>query len=144
MKNKKNNRGFALLFTILIISIIVAIASGISLNLSKNLILSNTARESQVAFYQADTAGECGIFASRYVDLNTLASSGDAFECGGLFLSVGISIVNKYFLSGSNGNEEPCFSIDIDKRVSPVIIKAKGYNMCSGNNVVERGIEISY
>lgn len=142
--HKKDNKGFAILFTLLILSIIIAIASGLSLNLLKNLTLSSTARESQVAFYQSDTAGECGLFASRYVDLENLASVGDTFSCGGLVLDVYSPYLNKYILSDSGADIEPCFNLDIDKTTSPIVIKARGYNMCAGDKVVERGIEISY
>lgn len=142
--SKKNKRGFALLFTVLVISVMLGIASGVSLNLVKNLILSSTARESQVAFYQADTAGECGLFASRYIDLDNLISNNTTFSCGDLSLEVSSPSSNKYVLSDSNVTTSPCFSIEIDKTSIPIVIKARGYNTCENANTVERGIEISY
>lgn len=132
------------MFTLLIISIIVAIASGVSVSLSKNLVLSSTARKSQEAFYQADTAGECALFAARYINLNILASSGGSFSCGNLNLEVTSNVSNKYFLFDSIVSDDPCFTIDIDKTTSPVVILARGYNICTGTNVVERGLKLSY
>lgn len=142
----KQQKGYALMFTLLIISLIVAIASGVALTLSKNLVLANTARESQKAFYEADTAGECGLFAMRFIDLNSYASNGDTFSCGDLSLGVSSYVLNQYTLSDSNlsGATDPCFTINIDNTGSPVVIEARGYNACGGANVVERGIEIVY
>ncbi len=143
MKNDKQ-KGFALLFTLLIISVIVAIASGTALTLSKNLVLSSTARESQIAFYQADTAGECALYASRFIDLDNVS----AFNCSDMTLSISVNGSGNYSLTDSNtGNDnDPCFDISINKSSTPVVIKAKGYNNCKAtlNNRVERGIEINY
>lgn len=145
-KKNKYDRGYALMFTLLIISLIIAITSGVALTLSKNIILANTARESQEAFYQADTAGECALFASRFLDFDDYVSNNYLFECGNLSLDVDSMVANKYILSDSSvlGTQDPCFTIEIDKTSSPTIVKAKGYNACGGNDVVERGIEISY
>lgn len=140
-------KGYALMFTLLIISLIVAIASGVALTLSKNLVLANTARESQEAFYQADTAGECALFAMRFIDLDDYVSNGTIFSCGDLDLDVSSVVANKYTLSDSGliGTTDPCFTIDIDNTGSPdVAIEARGYNACGGEDVVERGIEITY
>jgi len=140
MKNNYN-QGYALIFTLLIISVIVAVASGTALTLTKNLTLSSTARESQIAFYEADTAGECALYASQFIDLDNT----QALNCGDLTLDIDNTISPIYFLSDLNAGDKPCFTVEIDKRTSPVVVKARGYNTCgSSKDVVERGIEISY
>lgn len=145
MKKQNTQKGFALMFTILIISIIVAIASGVAITLSKNIILSSTARESQKAFYVADTAGECALFAVRFLDLQALASSSGTFVCGGVTLSIVSQQPNQYTLSDDLFGGNSSFRIEIDQSNAPTTsVKAYGYNTTTGNNILERGIEINF
>lgn len=70
-KNKKEifnkKRGFALLFSILVAVLVVSLgASIVSISL-RQIILSGTSRESQLAFYAANTGVDCAFF----WDLNT-------------------------------------------------------------------------
>ncbi len=58
----KNSDGFTLLFTVLITSIVLAIALGISRVSYTELVLSSVSREGARAFYAADTGLECGLF----------------------------------------------------------------------------------
>ena len=59
---KKHNRGFTLIFSVLISSILVALGSAIFDLVSKEIILSSAGRESQFAFYAADTGIECALY----------------------------------------------------------------------------------
>ncbi len=54
-------RGFVLPFTLLICSIILSIATAISVILVKELYFSKVSRESQTAYYAADNGLECAI-----------------------------------------------------------------------------------
>ncbi len=56
---KENNSGFALLLTLVIISIILAIGLTLLQTTMKQLSLSAIARESEIAFYAASTGIEC-------------------------------------------------------------------------------------
>ncbi len=67
--NKKSVRGFILPLTLLVCSIILVVASGISAILSKELYFSKISRESQIAYYAADDAMICAIMVdNKYVD----------------------------------------------------------------------------
>jgi hypothetical protein len=59
---KIHTQGFVILFSMLISSLILLIASGVFNLVQKELILSSYARESQFAFYSADAALECALF----------------------------------------------------------------------------------
>lgn len=60
--NKKKSRGFALLFAVMTASVLLSIGLSI-FNISlKELILSTASRDSQVAFYAADSARECILY----------------------------------------------------------------------------------
>lgn len=60
--NFKKQKGFALLFSVLVSTIIISIGATIISISIRQTILSGTARESQVAFYAANTALECAFF----------------------------------------------------------------------------------
>ncbi len=64
MKNflKQKNKGFTLLFSVLIATLVVAISATIISIALRQTILSSTSRESQYAFYAANTALECAYY----------------------------------------------------------------------------------
>lgn len=146
----KNKKGYALLFTIMIISVISVITAGLISTSTKQLILSSLAKNSQTAFYQADTAGDCALYtdlAKTTEQIQEFIDTGDGLDCGGkkLFISGDTS---NYTLMPNDvlGSNTPCFSISIEKTGIDTKIVAKGYNICNLNNprVVEREIQISY
>lgn len=62
-------RGFVLPLTLLVCSIILTIATGISIILTKELYFSKLSRESQLAYYAADNAMMCAIMIDdEYID----------------------------------------------------------------------------
>lgn len=155
-KQNKNNiysrqKGYAILYTVVIISIIMTISMGLSNAVNKQLILSSVARDSQSAFYQADTAVECALSIqfkhTGYVD-------GDTFNCGlkpdgsdatltALLVSANIFKIKPDISSG------PCFEIYVDESNNTPdnrIIKASGYNECNPASPrrVERSFEVRY
>jgi len=159
MKKFNFKNGYALIFTMLIISIVTTLGLGMASNAAKNIILSATARDSQFAFYQADTAGECALYATQNpsVDLTNIPTS---FLCGVDVLSLGGSPLMLNIDSSTPGffeidpdyssiSDRPCFNITIDQTGAgsgDVIIMARGYNICDFTNPrqVERGLEIRY
>ncbi len=58
----KNQRGFTLLLAALIASIVLALGTSIFQLAQKELILSSIGRDSQYAFYAADTGAECALY----------------------------------------------------------------------------------
>lgn len=64
-KKKNNNDGFALLLTLLIVTILISIGVSV-LNLSvKQIKLASNAKDSEVAFHAANAGLECGLFWRR-------------------------------------------------------------------------------
>lgn len=111
MKNKTSlqKQGIALLLSVIITSIVLAISMGLSNIVSIETFLSNTGRQSQLAFYAADAGVDCAIywdtisnsvFATQTpVTSNTItnACAGDKIKVGGYDSCVG----------GPTGNEGP-------------------------------------
>jgi|ERR1035437_5511178 hypothetical protein len=159
IKNK-NQKGYAILFTIVIVSAVSVITAGLTNAAYKQLVLSSLAKDSQSAFYQADTASDCALYADRVQTKNTptLFTSGGDWTCGTTSATANLTVtpgVNGSFTIDPKGtlatDSTPCFRIDVTKDVSapPIIhttIKAKGYNICNKTNLrtVEREIQINY
>ena len=59
---RKNQRGFTLLLATLVASTVLAIGSAIYTLAAKEVRLSSLGRDSQFAFYAADTGAECALF----------------------------------------------------------------------------------
>ncbi len=151
---KKEKNGYAILFTVMIISIISLIAVGLSNSAAKQIILSSVARDSTTAFYQADIAAECAFFADyHYNGMMTLPIKPSAWNCGGQDLYVEKISMNPeiYNLNPINENStDKCFRIIVTKtrlldRIATKI-EASGYNICNKRNLrtVERTLEANY
>ena len=154
-KFKKNNqKGYAILFTVVIVSAISVITAGLSNTAYKQLILSSLAKDSQAAFYQADTASDCALYADRVLgstnppNITTVATP---WTCGG---QSSISAINGtgYTINPVTVDSNPCFRITVTRDtvvVAPLtrtIISAKGYNICDTNNLrtVEREVLVNF
>ena len=61
-KLKAGSRGFTLLLAALVSSIVLAVGAAIFGIAQKQILLSSIGRDSQFAFYAADTAAECALF----------------------------------------------------------------------------------
>jgi hypothetical protein len=142
---KNKSSGYALLFTMVIVTVIMVIATGIYSSISKQLVLSSTARESQIAFYEADTAGECMLYASQVKTLMLLFNTTPRFACGGVDLDITNPSSGVYRIDPDPTTTGPAFKIEVDESIVPSVGKAYGYNLWQDNKrKVERGIEITY
>ena len=93
--NRKRERGFVILFAMVVSLIIILITSGMYTITRKQTILSSYTRESQKAFYAADSALECALFydISPYIDETKFPiESGENYtadiSCGGNTITV--------------------------------------------------------
>jgi Tfp pilus assembly protein PilE len=166
-KLKRNSeKGFALLFTVVIVGAIAVITAGLTSTIYKQLILSSLSKDSNSAFYEADTGADCAL----YADLRGVAPIGSTFLadhvgnswfCGGIELRVkdwnDTNPMGNYKLEPVTPDDfsEPCFNIEVTrtnhinekgKTVTDTLIKTKGYNICDTTNIraVEREIDIEY
>lgn len=153
MKKINFKKGYAILFTLVIVSIITSISIGISNVVYKQLLLASVASDSQTAFYAADTGAECALYASEILGLATIVGSlNPYFNCGvdeagqPYIVTVTIDPTNIYHLDTAATNLS-CYKALVDKN-SPTVtnIEIKGYNTCNSSDLrqVERGIRIEY
>jgi Tfp pilus assembly protein PilX len=75
-KNIKKQKGFVLLFSVLVSTLILAVGISIITIAVKQLVLSGTGRDSQYAFYAANTGAECAF----YWDLRGDTDGGKVFR----------------------------------------------------------------
>jgi Tfp pilus assembly protein PilX len=142
----KKQNGFALLFTILVVSVLLAISLSISNITLRELVLSSATRDSHVAFYAADTALECAL----YIDAkkNALPVTGSPASispvvpipsCAKLDTQTATKVSFK-----NPDTSQYCFSFTVEKTTFTKI-EARGYNTCTDSlRRVERGVRISY
>lgn len=78
-------RGFVLAFSLLISSIVLALAFGIFNILLKQIVLTSSAKDSQIAFYAADAGAECALYWDTHTS-RTISNSPTAFDTNGNYL----------------------------------------------------------
>jgi hypothetical protein len=152
-KIKKQKNGFAMLFTVLIISVILAIATSVADLGYKELLLSSVSRDSQYAFYAADAGTECALYEDFKAKIFDAAPPA-TISCFGKTVNI-VPIASGYELQTKagfgNNMTDSCFgAVDITQTIgsgnSLIDIMAHGQNVCDTTNPrqVERGLEVSY
>lgn len=78
-------KGFVLAFSLLISSIVLALAFGIFNILLKQIVLTSSARDSQIAFYAADAGAECALYWDTHTS-RTITNSPEFFDTNGNYI----------------------------------------------------------
>ncbi len=159
-RNKKNeNRGIALLFSIMLSAIFLSIVVGVLDIATKELTFSSSGRDTNNAFFAADSGIECALYNDKS-SINSFVGTSEAnFMCFG----ESINLINNFpdfnFVIPLMGSDnQSCAKISIVKELDPndptivlsTKIISKGYNVgdidCNSTNLnrVERVIEVNY
>lgn len=148
-------RGFTLLLATLTASLLLVLSSAMFNIAQKQIVLSSIARDSQYAFYAADSAAECALYWDiRYSAFSTTTPF-DGALCGGV--SIGQVLFPGYgtaqeFEFDINGR---CARLNVTKftPVNPgdisTRIQAQGYSanctqLPQSDRALERAVEIAY
>lgn len=148
-----SRRGFALIISVIITSVVLAVGIALLDIAYKQVLLSSSAKNSQYAFYNADSALECALYWDQKFDAfnNAAPMAGGSLSCNG----VGISGYNP----GSAGAtrtlsfDVPCATSGISAHVTVLKqssgttdIYANGYSSCDAslNTRIERGLKVHY
>jgi len=155
--------GFALLFAVLATSVLLAVSASIWNIAMREVILSSFGRESQVAFFAADSGLECALywdfannaFSTSTGPVNISCGGSQVFSVGG----GGLASPTSYIGNPSDPSEDllltasatgPCVLVSITKeyQVTRLVTTARayGYNTCNplSPTRVERGLLVSY
>jgi hypothetical protein len=109
----------------------------------KELIISSSSRDSQLAFYAADAGTECALYWDIKKNLFATSTQNTIF-CANTNLTVGGETINTFSFSLSNG---ACVDVVVDKdSPSQTVVTSRGYNTCNLDDPrrVERGLRVTY
>lgn len=155
VKKIKKNKGFVLLFSVMLSSIILAVALGVANIAYKEIRFSTSTKDTNNAFLAADTGTECALFNDRS-DGNSFVQTGGTgvVQCLGGYISLSGSFpVLSFIMSGLGTNGQGCAIVTVDKtNLSAITLISKGYNIgggvsgsCNpGSDSIERVLELSY
>jgi hypothetical protein len=151
-KKRNTKRGFTLLLATLMASLLLTIGAAIFSIVKKEVILSSIGRDSQFAFYAADTAAECALYWDIRHDIFTATSSPytnikcDEQNLGPIqFVEFDTPITFEYQPSGY------CARVSVTKSESDphMTISARGYSttcvgIATNPRALERAVELQY
>jgi len=151
-KIKNNKGGFVLLFVVVISSIILAITLSIANISLKEIKFGTSAKDTNDAFFAADTGAECALFNDKSTQNKfPLAGPASTITCIGVsILPTFSSGVYNFTITNLGSTGQGCAKVTVNKSVSPTIIISKGYNIgdascnSSSSSRVERQLELSY
>lgn len=171
ISTQRKDGGFAMLFAVLTSSVLLSIGLSIFNLTIKELALSSSGRESQAAFFAADSGVECALYWDVVgTAFATSSESGavPAFSCAGQNISISESrsasaATTTFSFSPTNSTTGalPCVYVSVGKYISSgqdlTTIVSRGYNVgyvaseagsnkCVGTDSlkVERALRISY
>jgi len=160
MSNQKT--GFILAFSVLISSLVLSIGLGMFNITLKELILSSSSRESQLAFYAADTGGECALYwdikGGTFATSTILGASGilclesdittNTIDSSPNSWIVSITDTTSYAKFRVNFTNGACAEVTVNKDFTApqTTIESRGYNTCDLTDIrrVERGLIVTY
>lgn len=132
MKYIHTQKGFVILFTVLISSIILMIGLGIFSIAFRETILSSTARESIYSLYAADSGIECALFEQSKPNGGVLSGNGGVINCGTIETVVGDGTSsNPYTFKMGVEEKSYCTKVTVFDFGNTRRVVSQGYNICS-------------
>ena len=153
------SRGFVLAFAVLVGSILLSIGLGMFSIAIKEVILSSSGRESQLAFYAADSGGECAVYwdirhpnfsASVFATSSQSAIPSSGVNCAGKDITSDWTVsadatkgITTFNITLGNG---ACTTVVVTKQSNTTKIESRGLNTCNVSNPrrLERALRINY
>ncbi len=147
--------GFTLLIAVLISSVLLALGYAIYNIVAKNVVLSSSGRESQFAFYAADTGIECVLHWDAKHDAFSSSSPLTQISCGSASSTltrvldpVLQTYTTTFSFSVDGPITNPCVDATVVKQENPTrtTVESLGYNTCVTTNPrrIERAIRVNY
>jgi len=156
MKNKEStSAGFTLFIALVVMGTLLLIAAGIASLATRQALISAAGRESQHAFYAADTGIECALYwdVKNPTGISAFATSTSSnITCDGTPATVGGGgDINPTSIFSFVLTPDPyCATVRVTKiylgSVLRTTIESKGYNTCDLSNPrrVERAVRATY
>lgn len=145
-------KGFTLLLAVLISGIVLSIGLAIFNLTFKELRLSSAGRESQFAFYAADSGIECGLYHDQRNNAFSTTSPASSITCNNSSLTVTSSVpipgtyVRTFTLILDEATNRYCSNVSVTKTDGDTTIESRGTNTCNitDNRRVERAIKVTF
>jgi hypothetical protein len=144
-----NNKGFVILFTVLVASIILAIALGVASVSYREVLLSATAKDAEFSFFSADTGAECALYWD--IQQSAFGTTLVTPSCNGG--SVDMTSLSSPYTFRFATSAAGCASVTVDKSdPTNTKIESLGYNVSCNDlitaptnpRIVERAIRVTY
>lgn len=155
IKKIKNKKGFVLLYTMIVSSIILSVALGIINIALKESKFSVSAKATNEAFFAADTGAECALFYDKTDPAKNAFTGTAVMTCANNNIVLSSSGgVWSFSVSGLGDSLNSCANVtltrDVDTGITTII--SKGYNKANFDgsycnplsNSVERELEVNY
>lgn len=150
-----HNRGFTVLLATLVASIALSLGLSVFSLAQKQIELSRLGRDSQVAFYGADTGAECALFWDRRYDYFATTAPASVIapspQCDEQTLvASGRSATLPYTMTFQFEPNGYCAQVSVTKQATDpqTIIHADGFNEAcaslSAVHTLQRSVEIRY
>ena len=147
-------RGFLLPFSVLLAGVLLSIGLAVFNIIIKEIILSSSGRDSQFAFYAADTGGECALYWDAKFGIFATSSQSTPYaataSCGGVAITPFTSVVGNPSAATTTftfSNANYCAIVTVAKYApNSTKIESEGFNTCNTSDPrrVERAVRITY
>jgi hypothetical protein len=111
VKEAQKPKGFTLLFSILVSTLVLAVGASVVSIALRQLVISGTGRDSQYAFYAANTGVECALYWDS-IGGSHFATSSDSTDFSGPMYCLGINIADLI----NNGDDN--YGVPADKKTA--------------------------
>jgi len=156
-KYKNLNQGFVMLFAVTLSAILLSISLGVTNIAYKEIRLGTSARDTNDAFFAADTGIECALVNDKAGSATFVAPGAANVAClGGNIPLSGPAPTWSFVITGLGSTGQSCSRVTVNKDTvsqAPYVVttlNAKGYNIgdasCTSTNLnrVEREIILKY
>lgn len=148
---KSSGSGFVILFAVTISAILLSIALGVANIAFKEIKFGTSDRDTNDAFFAADTGADCALYYDKSTQ-NKFPASGPAtpITCANANISVNFNAGVYDFTVANLGNSgQGCAKVTVDKTAPLTKMISNGYNnggasCVQSSNTVERQIELNY
>lgn len=144
-------RGFTLLVAVILASVALSIGLVLLDIAYKQVVLASSAKQSQYAFYNADSILECALYWDQQHNLFSYTSTSGSLSCNAInnipvtFNNLASPRTRTFTLPCSGGGTAG--QVTITKAADArTYIFATGYNSCNTTNPrrIERGLKVTY
>lgn len=144
--NTKHHKGFALLFSIVVVSVVVLTTLAVSSIVRRGLELTSIGERSMEAFFAADAGLECALYwdLERRTDMVFRPNTGQTISCLGLS-NIPVTQTGSV-ASFSINNNGICAEVSVEVVGLQTEVQSRGFNTCTASDPgrIERGLEARY